>query len=243
MENTKEIKGGAFQVARKMFESELWLSKPSTWKIIWIYILGRVNHKEDSTCDRGEGFFQWTKEIKLIGNDITPDMIKKATNYFRGVEMISTKRSTRGVHIKVINYNIYQTLDSYISTKKALRKHLESTTIDKNVKNEKNTLEGQAPQYEIVKVIDSFKEVNPAFGKWYGNTNQRNAITRMIETHTLEKVLRVIAILPKTNKIPYITNIQTPCQLEDRWSTLEAQLTKEKTKLSATNKNTPNYVL
>lgn len=142
------IKNGAFQVARKLFESEIWLDKPSTWKVLWIYILGRVNHQKDQTCDEGEGFFRWSREIYLVGNDLAPDIIKKAVHFFKIKDMISTRRSTRGVYIKVLNYNRYQTLDNYTSTKKsttpstreALEKHQTSTTIDKNDKNVKNDI-------------------------------------------------------------------------------------------------------
>lgn len=144
-----EIKGGAFQIARKLFQSELWIYKPSSWKVVWVYILGKVSHKKNGKCERGEGFFQWTKEIPLVGDDITLDMIKKSTTFFRKNEMISTRRSTRGVFIKVLNYNTYQTIDNYKSTtqstKKALEKHQRSTTIDKNVKNVKNVQEESTP--------------------------------------------------------------------------------------------------
>jgi len=136
------VNGGAFQVARKLFQSEVWLSKPSTWKVIWIYILGNVNHKAKNEFSRGEGFFMFSKCLPDIGNDITKDMVKKSIIFFKQNEMISTKRSTRGVKIKVLKYDIYQSLDSYgstgISTKKALRKHQESTPINKNDKNDKN---------------------------------------------------------------------------------------------------------
>lgn len=138
------INGGAFLIARQIFESEFWLKKPSTWKVIWVYILGKVNHKKNKICDRGEGFFYWTKEYKEVGVDITLDMIKKSTCFFKKNEMISTSRSTRGVRIKVIQYNKYQIFNNYSSTSRstnqALEKHQRSTPInnnDNNVKNDK----------------------------------------------------------------------------------------------------------
>jgi len=53
------------------------------------------------------------------------------------------------------------------------------------------------PSHDVVSIIDSFKAVNSAYGKWYKNTTQRDAIKRLIETHSLEKVLKVITLLPK----------------------------------------------
>ena len=163
----KEIKGGAFQIARKMFESDLWLNKPATWKIIWVYILGKVSHKDTNIYTKGEGFFQWTKEIKLIGSDITLDMVYKLTQYAKLSSMISSKRSTRGVRIKVLNYNKYQTIDNYkythsssdVSSKKAVRKQLESSTIDKNVKNVKNVKRESTPAYSAKSFFKGVKDL------------------------------------------------------------------------------------
>lgn len=81
---------------------------------------------------------------------------------------------------------------------------------------------------DVVRVIDSFKEVNPTYKKWYGNTTQRKACEGLIKSHGLEKVLRVVAILPKTNKATYLPTVTTPLQLEDKWAALEAGLIKKK---------------
>ena len=134
--------GGAFLLARQIFTSDIWKDKPATWKIIWVYILGTVNHKDNGKFKRGEGFFMLKKDLDNIGYDITIDMVKKCMQWLRDSEMIRTKRSTRGVIIKVLNYNKYQTLDNYQSTDKSttkvLEKHQRSTTINKNDKNDKN---------------------------------------------------------------------------------------------------------
>ena len=73
------IKNGAFQIARKIFESELWLRKPASWTKIWIYIIGKANHTGNSAFEKGEGFFNFKEECKNIGTDITTDKIKKFT--------------------------------------------------------------------------------------------------------------------------------------------------------------------
>jgi hypothetical protein len=84
-------------------------------------------------------------------------------------------------------------------------------------------------------VIDAFKVINPAYKLWFARMPQRNACKRLIEAHGVEQLLAVIAILPKTNLIQYIPNIQTPIQLEEKWSTLETQLKKKKSE-SLSNK-------
>jgi len=103
--------------------------------------------------------------------------------------------------------------------------------------------EAGASHAQIVEIIDLFKDINPAYGKWYGNITQRKAITRLLESHPEEQIKKIIAILPKTNKIAYIPTITTPSQLEDKWASLEASLNKLKSQTLQNNKNQPNYVL
>ena len=155
------IFGGAFQIARKIFESNLWLNKPSTWKVIWIYILGNVNHQKNSIFERGEGFFNFSKNLRNIGNDITEDMVKHFCQYGRRLGMLSTRRSTRGVIIKVINYNTYQTMGNYIrtslGTSQAREKHERSTTINKNDKNDKNDTIAETAEWNFLKELEKLK--------------------------------------------------------------------------------------
>lgn len=81
---------------------------------------------------------------------------------------------------------------------------------------------------DIVEIIDSFKETNPSYEKWFANTTQREAIKRMLKIQGKEKLLKVILILPQSNNIPYIPVITTPLQLEEKWASLEAGLKKKK---------------
>ena len=157
MENKETIYGGAFQMARKTFESELWLYKPSSWFKIWIYILGHVNHRDKGKFKRGEGYFNFKNNLLNIGPDIKYDPVKKFLNFARKSSIISTSRSTRGIIIKVNNYNEYQTLDNYQSTSRSTSeaplKHLKSTPInknDKNVKNDKNNIAEASSAPEII---------------------------------------------------------------------------------------------
>jgi len=146
MKDNETIFGGAFQLARQIFSSEIWLEKPATWGKIWIYILGKVNHKKKGKFNRGEGFFNLTEEKRQIGIDISYNTIREAMRYFRKSEMIDTTKTTRGVIIKVLNYNKFQTLDNFQNTTKhkteTQPKQNRNTMInknDKNVKNNKNT--------------------------------------------------------------------------------------------------------
>jgi len=83
---------------------------------------------------------------------------------------------------------------------------------------------------DIAEIIYSFRIVNPSYKKWFANTTQRTAIERMIEAHSKDIILNVINLLPKTNLMEYIPSVTTPCQLEDKWASLELGLKKIKNK-------------
>lgn len=233
MTEKETIQNGAFLIARKMFKSDLWINKPSSWKVIWIYILGNVAHKDDGTFKRGVGFFMFSRCLRDIGNDISIDMVKKSLAFFRRTQMIDTRRSTRGVYIRVLNYNVYQELDNYRSTdgstKKALKEHQRSTPIHNNVtmkECKQDTSGANAPaNTEIPELIKVFESINPACKRLYGSPAQRQACQDLIDAYSFERVKRVIeSTLPKTNATEYFPSITTPVQLRDKWAILESKI-------------------
>lgn len=236
------IPKGAFLLARKLFESEIWLKKPATWLKIWVYILGNVNFEDKNEYKKGEGYFNF-KKIDL-GHDVTPDMIKKFCVFARKNEMISTRRSTRGTTIKVLNYNKYQTLNNYASTEQSTReapeKHQRSTPIYKNIrikelKNVSNislaegktsaksknkqpvnkpVKEDSNTEKQIAEVINHFKSLNPCYKTLFSQPPQRKAAKRLIEISTFNGLIALIDKLPEIVKQPYCPKVTTPCQLE-----------------------------
>ena len=164
---------GAFLIARKLLQSNLWAEKPSTWTKIFIYILSNVNHSDNGRFKRGQGFFNFSAEKKFIGIDITDDVIKKFISFARESGFLSTTRSTRGNVVTVLNYNHYQQLYNYSSTtngtREAREEHERSTPIHKNERNETNGSNNTFvhPTIEDVKnyCIDRNNSVNPE--KWF----------------------------------------------------------------------------
>lgn len=69
-------------------------------------------------------------------------------------------------------------------------------------------------------IIKAFEAIDPKNKKYYENTTQRSASDFLIEEYSLEKVLQVIALLPKTNKVNYFPKIYTPHQLKESWQSL-----------------------
>jgi hypothetical protein len=89
----------------------------------------------------------------------------------------------------------------------------------------------------IVSVIDAFKDVNPSYQKWYPNKTQRAAASHLISIHGLERVLKVVAFLPKSNTMPYFPTITTPSQLEDKWAALEAAAERKRAEINSKKAN------
>jgi len=79
--------------------------------------------------------------------------------------------------------------------------------------------------------INSFKEVNPSYKKFFSNKSQRAAVSRLMELHSLEVLLKISSLLPRTNGMAYFPIITTPIQLEDKFASLESALRKKKASL------------
>jgi len=80
---------------------------------------------------------------------------------------------------------------------------------------------------EIVILIKSFEEINPACKKFYGRPPQRKACESLIKDYGFERVKNVIEkTLPKTNGLQFFPTITTPIQLQDKWVSLESAIRK-----------------
>lgn len=142
-----EIKGGATLWSRQTIDSKIFYDKPDKWFKIWFYLVNRASHEDTKKYKRGETFFQQSWISEATG--ATPDQVKKCFSWMRKVNMISTRRSTKGTWLLINKYHYFQTLDNYFydvkAPDKALEKHEGSTKEarrynknDKNDKNEKN---------------------------------------------------------------------------------------------------------
>lgn len=130
------LNGGAFLIARKLFQSDFWLTKPSSWKVIFIYILGHVNYADHGKLQRGQGFFNFNACKREIGIDITPDNIKKFLHSARHSHMLSTTRSTRGTLVTVLNFDKYQKLLNFRAPREAPQEAREKHSDTKERKKE-----------------------------------------------------------------------------------------------------------
>lgn len=156
-----KINGGATLWARQTIDSKIFYGKPHVWFKIWFYIINKVNHKDNKQYRRGSCFmkYDWImQKTKAKKSEVDHCM-----RWLRFGKMVATRKATRGFIIEVLNYNTFQTLQSYKSdTKsdsksdlKAKQKRNESDTMNKYGNNGKNEEERK----EVQKLISaSLKE-------------------------------------------------------------------------------------
>lgn len=133
------IPDGCILLARKIQGSEIW-RKPADWLKVWVYILQEVSHGKSRQFPRGSSFFNAKEMAKECG--VTKDTIHNFLKWAKSTTLITTRKTTRGVVITVLQYAKYQDLSNYKShtqnhtsndtetTQKPHRNH----TITKNVR-------------------------------------------------------------------------------------------------------------
>ena len=105
-------------LARKIVDSQIWRNKPSWWLKVWLYILIRVNHKDNAQFKRGTNFFNAGTiyyDCALYNENIKELTTRNVISYLRKANMITYRKTTRGVIITVVNYDQYQDFMAYKS--------------------------------------------------------------------------------------------------------------------------------
>ena len=128
-------------------------------------------------------------------------------------------------------------------------------SLSKDIKSEQSNTGGKPPvtpnaplsiwktingtQVDLVaETIHRFAEtINPACKKMYNQKPQRQAAFDLIELKGWDLVEKVIALLPKTNRIAYLPAITTPNILWHKWADLEAGMSKMGNKKQAEQKD------
>ncbi|MCD7740514.1 MAG: hypothetical protein LUH11_04110, partial [Candidatus Gastranaerophilales bacterium] len=104
--NDENFKNGFILLSRSVLQSEIWINKPAEWLKIFIYILLKVNHK-DEFFPRGSNFFNFSESVPPGTNkNQCYNFLKWAKN--PKIQILTTQKTTRGVIVKVNNYNDYQ---------------------------------------------------------------------------------------------------------------------------------------
>jgi hypothetical protein len=146
-----KIPGGFYLKARKIYDSEVAHAPPHV-REIFDYLISQANHKDvmyfgqlikRGQCVRTYKDIQEALHWKVGWRKMRYSKwdCEKAMKVLKKATMVTTKKTTRGILITVVNYDTYQTAENYEDHtedhRKATRKPQTSHTINKNEKNEK----------------------------------------------------------------------------------------------------------
>ena len=121
---------------------------------------------------------------------------------------------------------------SHVSERHSNNTHINNTHI---------TIQSEPSSQEIPEVIKAFESINPACSRYYGNKTQREAVQKLIEIHSYDRVLKIInTVLPKSNGLAYVPTITTPLQLLEKYPALEAALKRQH---SVQKKENPSFTV
>lgn len=128
---------------------------------------------------------------------------------------------------RIPSMQTHTTASMQTHTKTSMQTHTHKRKKETITKEREGTYKPQGA--EIIRALES---VDPKNKTYYGNTTQREACDFLIENYTLQTVLDRIAVLTKTNGLPYFPTITSPIQLRDKWIQLQSAVQKKKTELS-----------
>jgi len=102
---------GATIWARQTLTSDIFYNKPDKWFKIWFFMVQRVNHKDNKKFKRGTCFTQYSQIMEYTG--ATKGQVDHCIRWLKSATMIATRKTTRGMMIKVLKYDHFQQLDTY----------------------------------------------------------------------------------------------------------------------------------
>lgn len=115
------IPGGCVLVARKMLDSDIMDQSPLVLKL-WLWFLMKANWKDRDQLKRGELVTTISEMQEAMSHfsgwrkiSPTTDQIRSAYGSLTHTARITTRKTTRGMVISVINYATYQDTLSYAS--------------------------------------------------------------------------------------------------------------------------------
>lgn len=244
--NNNHIPEGCILLARKLQTSDIW-KKPADWLKIWIYILQEVNHGDKKPFPRGSNFFNFQDEARNCGVKYWTWV--NCVQWLKSTRQITTRKTTRGVIVFVVNYEQYQNLENYknktenkTSDKSATRQQQVGTnTINKNGKNEKMkelSIMSKALPIDVTlsnKLFEMLMTNNPAFAQQMSGNNTKRATKihawcvdiekmRRIDNRKEEQIQSVIDWIGSNHGAFWQSNIMSGKKLREKYNTIVGQM-------------------
>jgi hypothetical protein len=198
-----KIEKGYYIKARCVKDSKISIAPPYI-REIWDWILREANHKDTISSGRKIHRGELVRSFKDIQEDLKwmvgyrKETYKKwqcenAMRVLTREEMITTKKTTRGMLIKVVNYDTYQDPKNYENNNenstRATREQQRTDTINKNDKNDKNISEPSSQDFTN-KVINEFYEFNKQVN--YSSKTERKAVQELAKQYGQEELIKMI---------------------------------------------------
>jgi DNA-binding transcriptional regulator YhcF (GntR family) len=239
---------GWIKLHRKLLDNPIHL-KP-TWFSVWVHLLLLANHEDKEFIWNGKKqtittgqFLTGRKELaKKCG--VSPSLIERVLNYLEIEQQIRQQKTTKYRVITILNWNVYQKIDSKSDNKRTTNGQQADT--NKKYKNEKNDKNNTILATDVARkskfnplgaeILHAFEGVDPKNKTYYGNTTQRSACDYLLETYGLEEVLKRITVLPKTNRVPFFPKINSPNDLKEKWVKLQDAVEAKRAEIKNNNK-------
>lgn len=216
---------GYVKLWRKLEDSDIFKNEKALK--IWIWILIRANHQENTVLfgrqkihlNKGEFIMGLNKASEHL--NLAKSTIHFWVNYLKDLEMVELKKTNKYTIIKVKNWEDYQDTCTQTELQKNSKRTLKETNNnDKEcIKNDKE-YNGELSS-QVKQVFDIFyNSINPSLN--YGNNTSRKACEWLIKKYGLEKVLRTAEYACSIYGKEYAPTITTPYQLKDKLSNLIA---------------------
>lgn len=212
------ISGGYILVARKLFDGQL-MNKPPLYLKLWVWMLNKANWKDRDRLKRGE-LLTSIDEMRdamsyMIGyRKIRPtkDEIRSAYEAFTKATMITTTKTTRGMIVTILNYEIYQNPKNYEAHNEAHDENTTKPTVTPQ-DTEKRVISNKTSSPEALRLsglmADLILQNNPKHRKL--SNGGRNSVVTSWSDH-IEKLMRIDHQVPED-----IEAVIRWCQSDDFW--------------------------
>lgn len=203
-----------------------------------IRIPGEARQVLDVIIRKTYGFQKKSDCIALsqfsLATGLSKIAVRKALNKLLTLNIITQKGNDVAKEYGIIkDYSLWKPLPKKVTLPKKVRvvtqkgnkrypKRAPQKTKDTITKDIPAHAGEERPKYSTLgaDLLRSFEKVDPKNKTYYGRTPQRQAADFLIEEYGFDKVMQVIELLPKSNKIPYFPKIYTPLQLKEHWQAL-----------------------
>ncbi len=157
---------------------------------------------------RKDGYIYKTKKEWQEETTLTPKQQDRLVKKLKSKKIIETKLEgvPATLHYKLDSQLLQKVITGYDERYQPITETTTETTLDIT----------KVISAEINEVVNSFKEINPSYEKFFSNKTQRSAVERLLKKYGKEKILHITQFLPQTNEEQFAPVIISPLQLEDK---------------------------